>query len=198
MASGSVGKTGKKISTYLNIHPGTYNDGRIERVAYFRLVGLYSNTGWNMWENLQKALENLKFVSPDNESNENTERLPTEIAKLDEHQLLKEGRVVQVLVNRYERNKDARTECLNHYGYKCFICNFDFGIIYGDFAKDFIHVHHKIPLFKIGNQYTVNPIQDLIPVCPNCHSAIHMEEPSLTIEELKERMKKGAPVLGTF
>jgi len=140
-----------------------------------------------MWEELQEALENLHLVSIDEESS--IERLPTETPQFEDSQLFKEGKVVQVFVNRYERNHQARQECVRHYGDKCFVCGFDFGETYGEIANGFIHVHHRTQLSEINEEYNVNPIEDLIPLCPNCHSVIHLTKPALTIEELKNILK---------
>ena len=65
------------------------------------------------------------------------------------------------------------------------VCNFDFEKIYGKIGQNFIHVHHLTKVADIGNKYEVNPIKDLIPVCPNCHSMLHKQEPPFTIDELK-------------
>lgn len=86
---------------------------------------------------------------------------------------LHEGNRESVLVNKYERNKNARKKCINRYGTKCFICQFDFKEKYGEIGTDFIHVHHIVPLNTIGKDYVVNPETDLIPVCPNCHAMLH-------------------------
>lgn len=76
-----------------------------------------------------------------------------------------------------------------HYGTKCKVCEFDFGEIYGDIAKGFIHVHHKIGLAEINDKYNIDPINDLIPVCANCHSVIHLTKPAMTIEQRKPPSK---------
>ncbi|WP_342598080.1 HNH endonuclease [Psychrobacillus sp. FSL H8-0483] len=96
-----------------------------------------------------------------------------------------EGSAQKVLVNKYERNTKARQECLKHYGYNCTVCNFNFEKAYGELAKGIIHVHHIIPLHEIASKYEVNPIKDLRPVCPNCHSVIHSRRPPYEIEELR-------------
>jgi 5-methylcytosine-specific restriction protein A len=57
--------------------------------------------------------------------------------------------------------------------------------MYGDIGKGFIHVHHLKPVSQIGETYEVDPINDLRPVCPNCHAMLHRPEETLTIEELK-------------
>ena len=84
-----------------------------------------------------------------------------------------EGNVFVVPVNKYERNPINRRLCLAIKGYKCQICGFDFEKTYGAIGKGFIHVHHLIPVSKMGPDYHVNPEKDLIPVCPNCHAMLH-------------------------
>lgn len=100
-----------------------------------------------------------------------------------------EGIKKQVTVNSFERNPKARQECISHFGTDCSVCGFSFRKIYGSIGADFIHVHHLTQLAKIGEKYEINPIQDLRPVCPNCHSMLHRKEPPYTIEELRELMK---------
>lgn len=102
-----------------------------------------------------------------------------------ENDILFEGAKKQITVNSYERNIKARKKCLKHYGYKCTICNFDFEKKYGIIGKEFIHVHHLKEIHEIGKTYEVDPINDLRPICPNCHSMIHQKKPCYTIEELK-------------
>lgn len=101
---------------------------------------------------------------------------------------LPEGASSKVLVNKYERNPKNRSACLKHYGSSCMVCGFDFGTEYGEFASDFIHVHHIIPVSQMGLDYVVDPIKDLIPLCPNCHSAVHLENPPISPERLKEKL----------
>ena len=110
--------------------------------------------------------------------------LPEEI-DLKQNTKLKEGAKQNITINTYERNPKAREECINHYGCKCFICNFNFEEIYGEIGKDFIHVHHITPLSDIGEEYEVNPIDDLRPVCPNCHAMLHKRNPAYSIEEVQ-------------
>ncbi|MBK9012922.1 MAG: HNH endonuclease [Saprospiraceae bacterium] len=57
---------------------------------------------------------------------------------------------------------------------------------YGGIGKDFIHVHHIVPISKPGEKYEIDPINDLIPVCPNCHSMLHTTNPPLKIEKLRK------------
>lgn len=100
-----------------------------------------------------------------------------------------EGAASKVLVNKYERNPWARRECVKHFGPICKVCEFNFEDNFGEIGKDFIHVHHLIAVSAIKSQYEVDPLKDLIPVCPNCHSMLHKKTPALTIKELKEILK---------
>lgn len=99
-----------------------------------------------------------------------------------------EGATVSVFVNRYERNQNARKACLEHYGHSCIICHFNSQNHYGKDVQ-VIHVHHITPLSEIGNQYEVDPIKDLRPVCPNCHAVIHSRNPPLSIRQVKKLLK---------
>ena len=87
-----------------------------------------------------------------------------------------EGAKQTVQVNRYERNPEARAKCIEFHKARCKVCDMSFAETYGSFAKDFIHVHHKKPLYEISEQYEVDPKNDLIPVCPNCHAMLHKQE----------------------
>lgn len=109
--------------------------------------------------------------------------------EIDE-QVLSEGAKKQVTINAYERNYEARKKCIEHYGTKCFICGFDFEKKYGEIGRGFIHVHHIKPLSEINVEYEVNPIQDLRPVCPNCHAMIHKKKPAYSIEEIQSLLVK--------
>jgi hypothetical protein len=98
---------------------------------------------------------------------------------------LYEGADTRVLINRYERNPTARKKCLDHYGFSCQVCGFDFKKFYGALAPGYIHVHHLRPLAQIKARYQVDPIKDLRPVCANCHAVLHLQSPPYSIEELQ-------------
>lgn len=102
-----------------------------------------------------------------------------------------EGAVQPITVNRYERSEKARAACVDHYGSKCYVCGFDFSAVYGPDFFGFIHVHHLCELSAIGEEYQVDPIADLRPVCPNCHAVIHSRTPCLRIEEVRRMLTSG-------
>ncbi|GGF84271.1 HNH endonuclease [Alteromonas lipolytica] len=101
-----------------------------------------------------------------------------------------EGATKKISVNAYERNPEARAKCIAHYGCKCYVCDFDFEENYGDIGRGFIHVHHEVALADIREEYQVDPIKDLKPLCPNCHGIIHRTHPPISIEALQLKIKK--------
>ncbi len=105
--------------------------------------------------------------------------------EVQEDQTLFEGARYQVTINAYERDPIARQLCIARHGTACMICGFSFGLAYGPVAENFIHVHHLRPLSEIGGEYEVNPIEDLRPVCPNCHAVIHRRTPAFSIDEVR-------------
>ena len=108
--------------------------------------------------------------------------------ELDSDIRYSEGKTKKIIVNTYERNPHARKKCIDHYGLNCQVCGFNFYEKYGDLGRDFIHVHHIVDISTVGKEYDVDPIKDLIPVCPNCHSMLHKKKPALSIQELKKKL----------
>jgi len=100
-----------------------------------------------------------------------------------------EGTVQRIAVNRYERDPRAREACIAHYGAVCCVCGFDFAAAYGEVMAGFTHVHHLKPLSTVGDGYVVDPVQDLRPVCPNCHAVIHRREPPYSVEEVQQLLR---------
>ena len=151
--------------------------------------GIFIDAEQSKYIKVSKSHRKDKYTIPmfDNDSLNDNDiffdyKLPEEIIKPE---LYVEGAIENININRFERDRKARTKCIEHYGYNCYICSFNFFERYGNIGKDFIHVHHIKPLSEISQEYNVNPINDMIPVCPNCHAIIHRKTPHLSIEEAK-------------
>lgn len=100
-----------------------------------------------------------------------------------------EGATTVISVNAYERNLKARSDCIKHYGYKCYICNFSFEKLYGKLGSKYIHIHHEVALSELKKEYVIDPINDLKPLCPNCHAMIHRTHPPMSVQELIDILK---------
>jgi len=112
--------------------------------------------------------------------------IPEVIEGVEEPGGFPEGAKTTVLVNAYERNRQARDRCLKHHGCRCRVCDMHFRERYGELGADYIHVHHIVPIAKIGKAYKIDPIKDLIPVCPNCHAMLHRTSDTLSVEALQK------------
>jgi len=103
--------------------------------------------------------------------------------------VLYEGDPRKASITARQRSAQARKRCLENYGYDCTVCGFNFEQRYGDIGKGYIHVHHLTPLVKVEGIQKINPIEDLRPVCPNCHAMLHSCDHEVSIEELKKRLR---------
>lgn len=102
-----------------------------------------------------------------------------------------EGAKIRTEVNRYERSKDNREAAIAFHGIACLACNVRMADIYGKIADRFIHIHHTKSLSQTG-KYTPDIETDLIPLCPNCHSVVHLTDPPMTLEELKRIIEEAS------
>ena len=100
-------------------------------------------------------------------------------------------------VNRYEHNQDARRVCLAFHGTACAACGFSFEAVYGDIGTGFIDVHHVVPPAMLGSGYQLDPVADLVPLCPNCHAMIHRGVGSpRTVSELRNIISAAGHIRG--
>lgn len=180
-----------------------YEDSKEEYYIKLRLIG-YGDTEELSYDNLLqkgfvqgiirgKIIMSEDFVQyvdkflKDVQIDETDNHFGDELKESDAHKF-PEGAVKKIKVNTYERNSHARRKCIEYHGVNCSICGLNFEEMYGEMGKGYIHVHHIVPLSEIGEGYEVDPINDLIPVCPNCHNMLHKKTNGkyLSIDELKE------------
>ena len=103
-----------------------------------------------------------------------------------------EENVVEPTVKQEESDLDYKArikkECIEYYGAICDLCGFDFGYTYGEKYEDCIEVHnihgHAEEIIE-----STHPIQDLIPVCCNCHRIIHSQNPPISVEKMRKMVK---------
>lgn len=137
---------------------------------------------WQLRPELKEAFKQHFIESSDDEF-----VMPQELSNKEIESLV-EGAKKQITVNVYERNTRARQLCIEKYGYQCCVCDFNFEEYYGEVGKGFIEVHHLIPLSEVRKEYEVDPVNDLRPLCSNCHVMIHRG--NFSIEELRNRIRK--------
>jgi len=193
------------INNFRNLITGQkYTRTMSENATRYYLQNIYNDFGYNLLKNALHAVdshifyyENLRDVRLNkirniyNDFNKIQESSIIYNEYNDEiEQCFNEGKAKKVFVNIYERDHKVRIKCLEYYGYKCFACGVLLSDIYGEIAVNFIHVHHIIELASIKKEYIVDPIKDLRPLCPNCHSIIHRKTPAMSIDELVTLLQK--------
>ena len=105
-----------------------------------------------------------------------------------------EGATKTITVNAYERSREARAKCIEHHGWNCGVCGFSMAGLYGALGEGVIHVHHLRELASLGEEYEMDPIKDLRPVCPNCHAILHTSSPAMTITQLQKILSGRKPI----
>ena len=97
-----------------------------------------------------------------------------------------EGEKKARLVAYFERNPALRTAAVAFHGTTCKVCGFNFEAAYGTHGRDYIEVHHLVPISTLPEPSSINPRTDLTVLCSNCHRMIHRRrEALLSIEELR-------------
>lgn len=114
--------------------------------------------------------------------------------EIKEAEKLFEGAARTITVNAYERNRKARTKCIEHHGWNCAVCGYNMAELYGELGEGVVHVHHLRELRSLGEEYEVDPIEDLRPVCPNCHAILHTSSPALSIKKLRKLLSKQSAI----
>jgi hypothetical protein len=98
------------------------------------------------------------------------------------NEIIAEGITVKTTNKRVQRSQKLRASALEFYSNNghivCDCCGFDFKTAYApDYECECIEIHHKKPIFLYGINDVQNTIdealQNLMPVCPNCHRVIH-------------------------
>lgn len=108
----------------------------------------------------------------------------------DEEQVFvgREGKLKVVVSRRRERSPKLRTAALRLHGYRCQVCEFDFGEFYGDWGEGFAEVHHMQELGTTDiDGVDTKPATDLAVLCSNCHRMVHRKpKRALTLAELRD------------
>ena len=87
-----------------------------------------------------------------------------------------EGGRREVVLSKAERSPSYRKNALKHYGCKCYSCDF------APTNSHLIDIHHLDPISE-GKRKTT--LEDVIPLCANCHRRGHTQNPPISIEDLR-------------
>lgn len=79
--------------------------------------------------------------------------------------------------NRHEQDPEARRLCLAFHGDSCAACGLVPTRRYGPSAAGILQAHHLVPGPDLAEDYVLDPVADLVPLCPTCHAAAHARVP---------------------
>ena len=111
------------------------------------------------------------------------------------HEEFSEGKISYVKHIVRERNRGLINAAKAHFQTDhqgklyCEVCGFDFYKTYGEIGYGFIEVHHTKPISTMQEGEKTR-VQDMAILCSNCHSMIHRKKPWITVELLRETVKK--------
>jgi 5-methylcytosine-specific restriction enzyme A len=109
----------------------------------------------------------------------------------EEDYYYQDGAIRYYYGKRYERNPINRQKAIEIHGTICMACGFNFEDVYGEHGKDFIEVHHVKQLSTVKEEMDINPKEDLVTLCSNCHRMVHRNRDQvLSIEELRAILLK--------
>jgi hypothetical protein len=106
----------------------------------------------------------------------------------NEHLHAAEGHKRKRLVASVARSIALRRLALKRHGATCRACDLKFLKKYDGLKTDCIELHHVSPLSR---GLRISTIDDLVPLCPNCHRVAHSTKPPLSISAIRQMLKSG-------
>lgn len=140
-----------------SVHLKRYSDF-LESKAFRKLLKIRINT----------EVSNSRLCSDNQSVTKTASPLFREESEGARKHILREMDVIQ-------RNPQLRQRCLNQYGYQCQCCGMNFAALYGELlGANFIEVHHLKPISTYEQDGVPEDfLENLVPLCSNCHSMIH-------------------------
>ena len=152
----------RTLKNYANYTAGKNRDGLLVITAL----------GWNYIKS--KKISFLKLnKTEDDLSNEHLE-------------ILEGGTTVRKTISR-KRSQKLRKEALLRHGTSCKACEMSFSDRYIGLKVECIELHHSNPISKGIRSSSIN---DLVPLCPNCHRVAHTTIPPMPLKTLRNKITK--------
>lgn len=108
--------------------------------------------------------------------------------KYTEQQEALEGEVYQAETTFRKRNRALIAAKKANSDGRCEICGLSFEERYGSLNRDCLIAHHIHPIGqRRGSSRTT--LDDIALLCPNCHAAVHTQDPPIPLEELLRRLQ---------
>ncbi len=137
-------------------------------------------------EYLQAHQESLDYIFAEPFSYDDVKGALDDIQKKENlfpfEEIISEGKILTRNIQVRERSSRLRSIAIEYFTHdneiNCDCCGFNFPHFYGElYGKDCIEIHHIKPIFQYQDdtldQSIEKALQNLLPVCPNCHRIIH-------------------------
>jgi hypothetical protein len=135
--------------------------------------------------------QNPEGLFPNRIYEDTTAYLNSQVEEDDETETFFEGGRRSGFRSFFERKKKYRIPAIKYHGTTCKVCGFDFERTYGARGKNFIEVHHLIPINTLVESTPINYKTDMTVLCANCHRMIHKKRDNvLSIEELRGLLRR--------
>ncbi|MBE8233308.1 MAG: hypothetical protein HAW67_06185 [Endozoicomonadaceae bacterium] len=133
------------------------------------------------WDNISSGLDGAKAFEANYSLDEDDEQYQKEL-----HSPQAQAGKVEISSTRYHRNPSKAANAVKKSKYKCQYNNEHISFIAGASSKQYVEVHHLIPLsctklFDVSLDVSAN----LVVLCPNCHKAIHLGTAGTKIKYLE-------------
>ncbi len=116
------------------------------------------------------------------------------VTVLTDETVISEGGVIEIAKQHArKRSKKLRDAAVEHYtrnGHiECCACSFEFNSHYGDIGENYIEIHHLNPIYEGEVELVLDDaIREVRPLCANCHRVVHLHNPILPIEQVKDSL----------
>lgn len=177
---------GEKICDQWNVNPFWLANGEGPQVQrhIFRLTHEMRETRRSFRDVMRLVLTSAAGASPTEVAVSPAEKLfRDESTEPDD---LFDKSVRRLTVPARERDVNALDACVKKYGPVCQACGVKFEDLYGKIGRGFIEIHCQEELAETKTKQADDLYADMVPLCSNCHSVIHLQSPPLTVPELKE------------
>ena len=109
--------------------------------------------------------------------------------------VIREGQLSTRTIEYRTRSRQLRNIAVQHYSHcgtiACVACCFEYGKAYGAIGHGHIHIHHLKPVsFLQGEPLNLEcALQNVRPLCANCHQMAHTKTPPLSMDTLKAHIR---------
>lgn len=179
---------GLKLSNFLALDPGYHGKGM---VAYSKLDKEVFEEFYNDRVRLKNIADQIRIIISDETLRKNLYHIEDD--ENFEVEGVSEGQVLYKFHKFRERNNKIisakkKTVLKATGNLSCEVCQFDFYKTYGELGFGFIECHHIRPISDYFDNMETK-MSDLALVCANCHRMLHRNLGSVTIGQLRDRIK---------